>query len=196
MGVESSEVVQQAASEVSPNQVERQKSRAKEEGWHWEGDMGAEGEVTDFIHALCLVTKPEIVVETGTYIGHTAQSISNALERNERGHFWTVENAPEYAKHYATMELARTTFVDADSREWCASEECPTDIDLAFVDSGHPHVRLEDVRGLYSKMREGGLLLVHDVEFYHEDFYASLRDILGAAQLYLPTLHGLALWQM
>jgi predicted O-methyltransferase YrrM len=176
--------------------VDHQKRRAAEEGWHWQGDMASEGEVSDLIHAFILSTKPEKVVETGTYVGHTAKTISEALTRNGTGHLWTVENDPSFTQHYRNMEMSRTTFVDADSPAWCASNDCPSEIDFAFVDSGHPPVRLKDVQALYPKMREGGLLLVHDVEFYLPDFYASLRDILGAAQLYLPTLHGLAIWQV
>ena len=188
-------LVTDASQVPKKHDVATQRRRAEEEGWHWAGDQACEGEVSDLIHTLVLATKPEVCVETGTYLGFTTKTISEALERNEKGHLWTVENDPEFTQHYAGMELPRTTFVDADSTEWCASNDEPLAVDFAFVDSGHPFIRVQDVEGLKEKMKPGGLLLVHDVELYLPDFYGALIDILGPASIYLPTLHGLAIWQ-
>lgn len=167
--------------------------RAAAEGWHWEGHMATEGEVVDLIFALVCAVKPDVMVETGTFLGHTTKSISEAMERNGKGHLWTIENDGPLCDVYSRTNLPRTSFICADSVKW-SEHESPDVIDIAFVDCGPPPIRCQVVRNLYPKVRDGGLILVHDTHF-HDGFLAELRDILGAPQIDLPALHGLAIWQ-
>jgi predicted O-methyltransferase YrrM len=176
--------------------AEGQVKRAEQEGWRYDGSMTSEGEVIDLIHALVLAVKPDVMVETGTFTGHATKSISAAMTRNGRGTLFTVENDPGLAAKYAEFDLPYTVFVNADSAEWCSSEECPERVDIGFVDSGPPSVRLEDAKGLYPRIPDGGLLIAHDVVFYEDEYFPFLKDMLGAPQLFLPTLNGLAIWQM
>jgi hypothetical protein len=58
----------------------------------------AEVEVLDFLHALVRMTKPDRVIETGTWFGRSAIAIASALRDNGSGHLWTMEQSDEVAE--------------------------------------------------------------------------------------------------
>lgn len=168
-----------------------QKKRADAEGWAYAGDMATEGEVLQVLFALVRVEKPEICVETGTYQGHGTKAISDALEMNERGHLWTIEQDEAY--EYASRD--NVTYVQGDSVEWAANE-APDFIDLAFIDCGPPEIRIQALANIFPKVKDDGLLVVHDVSFYEDRFLAELEDSIGQqADIVFPALNGMAIWR-
>lgn len=170
--------------------VENQHRKAEAEGWGWSGDMKTESEVIDLIYSLVRVTKPTVVVETGTYRGHGTQAISKALEANDRGNLWTVEIEP-----YEYPETPRTTFVTANSIEWSA-KDAPAGINFAFVDcSSDYHDRVEVFKNLWPRMTPGGIICVHDIFFLDANFLDELCQVAERAPgLVLQALNGFALW--
>lgn len=166
-------------------------ARSKREGWGYIGDMSTEQEVLQVIYGLVKAEKPEVVVETGTYHAHGANAIISGLRDNNKGHLWTVES-------HADLEYEPNddvTFVRADSKEW-ARESAPDPIDFAFVDCADAEGRIEVFSALWPKVRDGGLIMVHDVEFYEDAFLEGLEEAAGQrASLVLPTLNGLAIWR-
>lgn len=50
-----------------------------------------EDQVITLVRAYITALQPDYVVETGTYLGHTAQAIGEALRENGHGHLDTVE---------------------------------------------------------------------------------------------------------
>lgn len=174
--------------------VEDQVIRALKEGWSYSGDQATEGEVLHLLTALVYVTKPDVVVETGTYNGHGSKALSAGLEASEKGHLWSVENDPALTVQLEDVELPRTTWVAADSLEWCSGPDCPDPIDFAFVDCApNPADRIKVFEALWPKVT--GLICTHDVFFYRfQDFLDPLSEEFGEPNLYLPALNGIAIW--
>jgi predicted O-methyltransferase YrrM len=48
-------------------------------------------EVLDFLYTLVRLTKPERVLETGTWLGRSATAIASALRANGIGYLVTIE---------------------------------------------------------------------------------------------------------
>lgn len=61
------------------------------EYWHAPDSEATEHEVSEFVGSLVRIIQPELVVETGTYHGHTAYEIGKALYRNQHGRLDTTE---------------------------------------------------------------------------------------------------------
>src|SRR5258708_3945530 len=55
------------------------------------GGMAIELEVGEFLNALVRMTKPSIVVETGTHKGFSTLMIAQALKANGKGHLYTFD---------------------------------------------------------------------------------------------------------
>ena len=166
--------------------IARQVRRAEEEGWVYRGNMSTEGEVLELVHALVRLTKPEIVVETGTFEGLGTIAIKEALILNNKGHLWTVEkDVAEYPPQ------DRVTFVHADSTEWSP----PRPIDFAFVDCGPPEVRIKALELLIPHLAEKNTVLVHDTDFYEDAFKEGLTKAYGRKpDIDLKALNGVIGW--
>lgn len=163
--------------------------------WAYDGSRSTEREVAEFLAGLIRVTKPAVVVETGTFLGTTTKRLAAALVVNEYGHLWTVENDPELASKYAEMELGRTTFVNADSLAW-AIKDSPVEIDLGFVDCGEPTHRLAVLDFLRHSIAPGGFIALHDHIFY-DDLKEDAEEIMHSpASLTIPAVNGLLVWQV
>lgn len=180
--------------DISPRTtVDAQIERAKKEGWVYRGDMATEGEVLDLLYSLVRITKPEIVVETGTYHGHGAQTLATALNANEKGTLYTVEQ--DEALVNAFIQVPRVNYICADSIKWSA-EEAPSPIDLAFVDCGAPGDRIQVFKNLLPKMAPDGVILVHDTAFYESGFLEALSMAYGCPPNFnFPALNGVVGWQ-
>jgi len=61
------------------------------ERWHMYDSMSAEVEVLDFLKALVITIKPELVVETGTFSGLSTLRIAEGLRENGGGRVITCE---------------------------------------------------------------------------------------------------------
>lgn len=157
--------------------------------------MATESEVLHMLTALVLITKPDVVVETGTFTGAGTKAIANALNANERGHLWTVERDPGLAAKFAQMDLDRVTFVTADSLEW-SEKEAPAQINFAFVDcSADWTERCKVFSNLLPKMTSGGIICVHDLFFLGENFLDGLcRIALRPPNLVFEALNGIGIW--
>jgi caffeoyl-CoA O-methyltransferase len=118
----------------------------------------------DFLWGLVRYLKPDIVVETGTYVGFASACIGLALAQNNRGHLWTIEhqhNLVEVANGaFHRLELSdRITVVEGDSMSDILLEQLPGKIDLLLVDGGNRPGEYDK----YSKhLSEHGLALMHD----------------------------------
>jgi predicted O-methyltransferase YrrM len=160
--------------------------------WHYDGTKGTEREVSEFIASLVHAVKPDVVVETGTFLGHTTDVIAAALESNGRGHLHTVENDSDLVAQLRARLPGRVTLHEADSNEWCERFAGP--VDVAFVDSGPGRVRLGDVQALWPKLAPGGYLMVHDT-IYYKRLYARVSELVGVDGIEIRSLLGLGIWQ-
>jgi prolipoprotein diacylglyceryl transferase len=132
------------------------------ERWHMYDSMTAEVEVLDFLKALVIAIKPELVVETGTFSGLSTLRIAEGLKANGFGRVITCEYD---AKVFAA---AKERFTKSGLSEWIdarneSSLEMKVDgrIDLLFCDSDAP-IRGQEVRHFLPQMNPNGLILMHD----------------------------------
>lgn len=130
--------------------------------WSAPDKDATEVEVTHFVAALVRLLKPSVVVETGTYQGHTTSAIAEALAANTTGRVWTFET--NQARALAAYEALRD-HVDAGRvvihNTRAVPDMLPQGIELAFLDSGMRD-RDEDMRNVWPRLVQGGIALVHD----------------------------------
>lgn len=109
--------------------------------WHAPDGMATEWEVSDLIAILCRALRPKYVLETGTYLAHTARKIARILKEHE-GFLFTVEKDPTNHRlaQRALMGLPAEAVL-ADSLEW----ESPVTFDFMFYDS-EIEVREQEMR--------------------------------------------------
>ena len=116
----------------------------------------------DFLKALVVTVKPSLIVETGTFIGHSAIKMAEGLKANGFGRIVTVEFDPTiFAK-------ARENIEASGLRDWIeyrnqSSLETNIDhvIDILFSDSDVP-IREKEIRRFLPQIVPNGLVLVHD----------------------------------
>src|SRR5258708_25813242 len=106
--------------------------------------MTAEAEVLEFLRTLVTTTKPDLVVETGTFSGISTLWIAEALRRNGRGKIITCESDP------VVCAKAKSRMAESGLSEWmeCRNESSlemtiAGTIDLFFSDSDMPGLEQE-----------------------------------------------------
>jgi predicted O-methyltransferase YrrM len=168
------------------------------ERWHMYDSLSAEVEVLDFLKALVIALKPELVVETGTFSGLSTLRIAEGLAANGFGRIITCELDKKVydaaVQRFAASGLA--SWIDARN---VSSLEMKVNgrIDLLFCDSEGP-LREQEVRRFLPQVNPNGLILIHDAS-------SSLKIVREAALrleaegllcvLLLPTPRGLVLAQ-
>jgi len=168
------------------------------ERWHMYDSMSAEVEVLDFLKALVLAIKPELVVETGTFSGLSTLRIAEGLKENGVGRVITCEWDKK------VYDAAKKRFAESGLNKWIdARNESSLEmkvngrIDLLFCDSDVP-LREQEVRRFLPQINPFGLILMHDAS----SAMKSVRE--GALRLeaeglvsvlLLPTPRGLVMAQ-
>ena len=132
------------------------------ERWSMYDSMTAEVEVLEFLRCLVRTIKPQLVVETGTFMGISTLWIAEGLKSNGFGKIVTCEYDPKvFAK-------AKARFVGSRLGEWIEARnessletEVNGTIDLLFSDSDPP-LREQEVRRFLPQMNPNGVILMHD----------------------------------
>ncbi|MGA8220031.1 MAG: class I SAM-dependent methyltransferase [Candidatus Acidiferrales bacterium] len=168
------------------------------ERWRMYDSMTAEFEVLDFLKALVVAVKPELVVETGTFLGTSTLRIAEGLRENGFGRIITCENDPK------VFEEAKKRFEKSGLADWIelrneSSLEMKIEgtIDLLYCDSDLP-LRETEVRWFLPQINPNGLILMHDAS-------SALKTVREGAQkleregllsvVLLPTPRGLVIAQ-
>lgn len=168
------------------------------ERWHMYDSMSAEVEVLDFLKALVITLKPELVVETGTFSGLSTLRIAEGLKENGVGKIITCEYD---AKVFAA---ASERFQSSGLAPWIEARNesslemaVPGRIDLLFCDS-ETSIREQEVRRFLPQISLYGVIVMHDAS-------SSMNAVREAALkmeregllsvLLLPTPRGLVLAQ-
>jgi predicted O-methyltransferase YrrM len=132
------------------------------ERWQMVDAQSAELEVLEFLKALVITAKPELVLETGTFIGHSAIKMAEGLRSNGFGRIITVEyDSAVFAKAKQNIEASGL----GDWIEYRNGSSLDTkvdgQIDILFSDSD-VNVREQEVRHFLPQIRPRGLVLIHD----------------------------------
>lgn len=169
------------------------------ERWRMYDSMTAEVEVLEFLRTLVTTTKPELVVETGTFLGISTLHIAEGLKQNGFGRVITCEFD---AKVY---EEARKRFAASGLDAWIdlrneSSLEIKIDgrIDLLYCDSDMP-LREQEVRRFLPQMNLNGLIVLHDassdLKIVREGALKLEREGVISV-VFLPTPRGLVVAQI
>jgi predicted O-methyltransferase YrrM len=168
------------------------------ERWSMYDSMTAEIEVLEFLRTLVTTIKPNLVVETGTFMGVSTLWIAEALRLNGFGRIVSCEYDTKM------FEVAREKFAASEFRDLIelrneSSLEMKIDgaIDLFFSDSDMP-VREQEVRRFLPQISPFGVILMHDASSHLKQVREAAlkleRDGLISVVL-LPTPRGLVVAQ-
>jgi len=168
------------------------------ERWRMYDAMTAEVEVLEFLKTLVTTIKPNLVVETGTFMGVSTLWIAEGLKQNGFGRVITCEFDPK------THAAAKRRFDESGLTEWIdcrlgSSLELKIDgtIDILFSDSDLS-LREKEVRRFLPQVNPNGVILMHDASSHLKIVReAALRlEHEGLISvLFLPTPRGLVLAQ-
>lgn len=168
------------------------------ERWSMYDSMTAEAEVLEFLRTLVTTIKPNMVVETGSFLGVSTLWIAEGLRRNGFGKVVSCEFDPiVYAK-------ARENVANSSLAEWIdlrneSSLEMQVDgsIDILFSDSDPP-IREQEVKRFLPQITPEGIILMHDASSHLKIVREAALDMDRGGVLsvvLLPTPRGLVMAQ-
>jgi predicted O-methyltransferase YrrM len=168
------------------------------ERWSMYDSMTAEYEVLEFLRTLVTTLKPDLVVETGSFLGVSTQWIAEGLDRNGFGRVVSCEYDPlvfakAQEKIAASPLRSRIELRNESSLEMTVHGT----IDLLFSDSDMP-VREQEVMRFLPQMNPNGLILMHDASSHLKvvrEAALSLERKGLLSVLLLPTPRGLVIAQ-
>lgn len=147
--------------------------------WRPRGDSGGlparwngRPELLELVGAAVSVTSPKVVVETGVASGFTTAVTLAAMQRNGRGHLYSVDlpslsvGEREVVGRVVPAELRRRwTLVTGPSRQVLpALVERVAPLDLIVHDADHTYEsQLDEYRTAWPMLRGGGRLISDDV---------------------------------
>jgi predicted O-methyltransferase YrrM len=160
--------------------------------WTAPDGVATETEVSALLAALVRALKPDLVIETGAYLGHTTEAIGRALQTEGRGQLVTFEIAGDRAAHVAVKCVGLPVIVmPQDSRTWRPATKT---LDLLFVDSEYA-ARVEEVRWFHGSASPRCVVVAHDTVM--GDYRKALEELVAenivTPWVFLPTPRGLAI---
>lgn len=161
--------------------------------------MSVTDEEGDLLYALIRMLKPIHCFETGAGSGISAYRIGQALALNGEGSLNTCELDDErIAETTERCKGLPVTIHKIEGINLLSNQEV---IDFAFIDSGEPAVRLQELKLLEgtSKVPSNGVVVVHDVLNPIEDYDYSILcknfGLVGWNKLIFQSLVGIAIYQ-
>ncbi len=168
------------------------------ERWSMYDSMTAEVEVLEFLRTLVTTIKPNLVVETGTFMGVSTLWIAEALRLNGFGRIISCEYDPKMFE-VAREKIETSEFRDLIELRQESSLEMRVEgtIDLFFSDSDVA-IREQEVRRYLPQISPFGIILMHDASSHMKDVREAAlkleREGLISVVL-LPTPRGLVVAQ-
>lgn len=168
------------------------------ERWSMYDSMTAEAEVLEFLRTLITTVKPELVVETGSFLGVSTLWIAEGMKANGFGRIISCEFDP------VVFQKAKEKVAASGLGEWIelrneSSLEMKVEgtIDLLFSDSDMP-IREQEVKRFLPQIRPTGLILMHDASSHLKvvrdaAFRMEAEGLLSC--VFLPTPRGLVVAQ-
>jgi predicted O-methyltransferase YrrM len=171
------------------------------EGPDGHGLMGALDCAT--LYGLTRWQRPAVVVETGGYLGMSSAFILKALadESLAQAKLYSLEMNPDCDHGAMIPNELRSQFVPLKGRveDFLKRDELPSPIDMFLHDSSHRYRHmLWEFRQFWARLRDGGLLVSHDVHFNaaFAGFVAKThaRDKNGVMDVERTTHHDWGRW--
>ena len=168
------------------------------ERWHMYDSMTAEAEVLEFLRTLVTTMKPELIVETGSFLGVSTLWMAEGLRTNGFGRIISCEFDPVvFAKAKEKIAASDLAGYIELRNESSLEMQVEGTIDLLFSDSDLP-IREAEVKRFLPQMRPTGLILMHDASSHQkivrEAAFSLEQDGLISC-IFLPTPRGLVMAQ-
>ena len=168
------------------------------ERWSMFDSMTAEVEVLEFLRTLVTTIKPNLVVETGAFLGVSTLWIAEALRLNGFGRIISCEYDPQVFAA-AKEKIDASEFRDLIDLRNQSSMEMKVDgvIDLFFSDSDMP-IREQEVRRYLPQISAFGLILMHDASSHLKQVREAALKLEAQGLIsvvLLPTPRGLIVAQ-
>lgn len=150
------------------------------------------------LYTMVRILKPEIVIETGVFEGHSSLSILSALKENNKGFLYSIDlPSPDLPSGkvpgWMVPEHLRKRW---DLRAGKSSNLLPTlllevkDVDIFLHDSEHSYENMYwEYKTAWTHIKTRGLLLSHDVsqnaafkdfaKHVSEEYYYMLKNLGG-----------------
>ena len=153
---------ERAAGELQPEYHRPTPECPNPKRWHMYDSMTAEAEVLEFLRTLVTTIKPNLVVETGSFLGVSTLWIAEGLKANGFGKIISCEfDAKVFAaakEKIAASELAEWIELRNESS---LEMKINGTIDLFFSDSDMP-IREAEVKRFLPQISPYGIILMHD----------------------------------
>ncbi|MEO8737294.1 MAG: class I SAM-dependent methyltransferase [Edaphobacter sp.] len=166
--------------------------------WHMFDSMTAEAEVLEFLRTLVTTVKPELVVETGSFLGVSTLWIAEGLKANGFGKIVSCEFDPiVFAKAKEKIDASGLSAWIELRNESSLEMHIEGAIDLFFSDSDMP-IREAEVKRFLPQIRSTGIILMHDASSHLKivrdaAFKMESEGLLSC--IFLPTPRGLVVAQ-
>ena len=168
------------------------------ERWSMFDTMTAEVEVLEFLKCLMTTVKPNVVVETGTFLAVSTLYMAEGLKQNGFGKIITCEPDPEvFAKAKEKIDASGLKkWVDYRCEPSLKLNVSST-IDVLFCDS-LPELREPEVRYFLPRINPNGVILMHDASSHLKTVREAALKLEAEgliSVLLLPTPRGLVIAQ-
>jgi predicted O-methyltransferase YrrM len=168
------------------------------ERWSMYDSMTAEVEVLEFLRTLVTTIKPNLVVETGTFLGVSTLWIAEAMRINGFGRIISCEYDPQvFAAAKAKIDASELRDLIELRNESSLDMKVDGTIDLFFSDSDMP-IREQEVRRYLPQISPFGLILMHDASSHLKQVREAALKLEAAGLIsvvLLPTPRGLVVAQ-
>lgn len=132
------------------------------ERWKMMDAQTSELEILEFLKSVVTTVKPELILETGTFIGYSAIKMAEGLEENGFGRIITIEYDPAiFAKAKERIDASGVRKRIEYRNQSSLDAQIDGTIDLFFSDS-HLPIREAEIRKFLPQINPQGLILVHD----------------------------------
>lgn len=168
------------------------------ERWSMYDSMTAEVEVLELLRTLVTTIKPELIVETGSFLGVSTLWMAEGLKRNGFGKIISCELDPlVYGKAREKIDASPLApWIDLRN-ESSLDMKFDGTIDLFFSDSDLS-VREQEVRHYLPRISPNGLILMHDANTHRPIVREAALKMQAEGLIsvvLLPTPRGLVIAQ-
>lgn len=168
------------------------------ERWKMIDTQTTEVEVIDFLKSLVIALKPNLIVETGTFLGYSTIKMAEGLQANGFGKIISIEYDPViYARAKDRIDASGLGRWIECRNESSLEARIDGTIDLLFSDS-HRTIRGREIRRLLPQVDPNGLVIVHDTSSHFQVVHESVMQLERDGLLHtvwLPTPRGLVIAQ-
>lgn len=168
------------------------------ERWQMMDSVSTELEVIDFLKALVVTMKPQLIVETGTFLGYSTIKMAEGLKANGFGRIISIENDPEiFAKANERIDASGLGRWIESRNESSLETRIDGRIDILFSDSKLT-IREQEIRRFLAQVDPRGLILIHDASSQYKvvrEFALRMEQEGLLAVVLLPTPRGLVIAQ-